>query len=48
MIPNAVRKLRWAVRSLPAVFALSFASTVLAADFPAKPIRFLVGVAPGG
>ena len=48
MIPNAVRKLRWAVRSLSAVFALSFASTVLAADFPANPIRFLVGVAPGG
>jgi hypothetical protein len=48
MIPNAVRKMRWGVCNVSAAFALGFAATVPAADFPVKPIRFLVGVAPGG
>lgn len=48
MVWNEPRRLRRAGRALCAVIALAAASAVMAADYPVKPIRFLVGVAPGG
>lgn len=48
MKSNSVSRSHWRVSSLSAVLALGLASSGLAADYPAKPIRFLVGVAPGG
>ena len=39
---------QWRVRGLLAALALGAAGSALAADYPTKPIRFLVGVAPGG
>jgi len=43
-----IPRLRCRVRSLLAVLALAVAGPTLAADYPDRPIRFLVGVAPGG
>ncbi|RPI42377.1 MAG: tripartite tricarboxylate transporter substrate binding protein [Betaproteobacteria bacterium] len=39
---------RWSMRGLLAIATLGLAGGGLAADYPTKPIRFLVGVAPGG
>lgn len=47
---NSIRLDRWRVPvlGLCAAFGLGTASAALANDYPTKPIRFLVGVAPGG
>ena len=48
MLSNAFHKMPWQMSGLSALVASGFAVGVLAADYPAKPIRFLVGAAPGG
>lgn len=45
---NFLYTLRWQLSFWCTVMALGVAASGLAADYPAKPIRFLVGVAPGG
>ncbi|MGZ8198646.1 MAG: Bug family tripartite tricarboxylate transporter substrate binding protein, partial [Burkholderiales bacterium] len=35
-------------RALAALALLLFATTAAAQDYPSKPVRFLVGLAPGG
>jgi len=46
--PHYVGRRRWRLSSLLAFLLLATASVAPAADYPAKPIRFLVGTAPGG
>ncbi len=48
MRSNALSSTPWRMSGLSAVMAMSCAASGLAADYPAKPIRFLVGAAPGG
>jgi tripartite-type tricarboxylate transporter receptor subunit TctC len=48
MVRTGHHRICRALRIVCAVVALGCAATLPAADYPVKPIRFLVGVAPGG
>ena len=48
MVRTGHHRICRALRFVCAVVALGCAATLPAADYPVKPIRFLVGVAPGG